>query len=95
VDLIMTHNTPIKITAVDKVAEVVIIRNTDAIAVDVSGWAIYSLLGSQLHAQLDGALGPGEMRAVPSQAGCAIWNNRSKERAAVYNSAEQLIYYLE
>lgn len=86
-------NTPIVITAVDKVAEVVSIRNTSTSAVDLAGWTICSLLGSQLHARLDGILGPGETTVVPSQALRAIWNNRSKERAAVYNSQGQLISF--
>jgi hypothetical protein len=63
------------------------------VAVDLTGWTICSLLGSQLHAHLQGVLAAGETREIPSQAARAIWNNRSKERAAVYNSAGQLISY--
>jgi competence protein ComEC len=86
-------NAPIIITQVDKVAEMVTIQNTGAATVDLSGWVICSLLGTQLHAHLEGTLPAGEMRAIPSQAGRAIWNNRSAERAAVYNSVGQLISY--
>jgi competence protein ComEC len=93
VDVDTAPNAPITIVSVDKVAEVVTIRNDGASAVDLSGWTICSLLGSQLHAGLDGVLSAGETRAIPSQAARAIWNNRSKERAAVYNSAGQLISY--
>jgi hypothetical protein len=86
-------NAPIAIVSVDKVAEVVTLRNVSAAAVDLSGWTVCSLLGSQLHARLNGTLGPGETQAVQSQARQAIWNNRSKERAAVYNSLGQLICF--
>lgn len=77
------------IVSVDKVAEVVTIGNDGTAAVDLSGWTICSLLGSQQHARLEGTLNAGETRAVPSQAGGYILNNRSKERAAVYNLAEE------
>jgi competence protein ComEC len=93
VDGSQAPNAPIMIVSVDKVAEVVVIRNTSAADVDLTGWTICSLLGSQLHAHLSGVLAPGETRAVPSQAARAIWNDRSKERAAVYNSAGHVISY--
>lgn len=93
VDPASASNAPIIITQVDKVAEIVTIRNTGAATVDLSGWVICSLLGTQLHAYLEGTLASGETRAIPSQAGGPIWNNRSAERAAVYNSAGQLISY--
>jgi hypothetical protein len=93
VDPASAPNAPIGITQVDKVAEIVTIQNTGAATVDLSGWAICSLLGTQLHAHLEGALAAGETRAIPSQAGRAIWNNRSAERAAVYNSTGLLISY--
>jgi competence protein ComEC len=89
VDASQAKNTPIVIADVDKVAEVVTIQNVGTAAVDLAGWTICSLLG----AQLEGTLGPGETRAVASQSGRAIWNNRSKERGAVYNSAGQLISF--
>jgi competence protein ComEC len=93
VDAAAAPNAPIVIASVDKIAEVVAIRNIGASAVDLTDWTICSLLGSQLHAHLQGVLAAGEAREVPSQAARAIWNNRSKERAAVYNSAGQLISY--
>jgi lamin tail-like protein len=93
VDPSQAPNQPIIITAVDKGAEVVTISNIGTAAVDLSGWTICSLLGSQRHAVLDGTLAPGERRSIPSQSGRAIWNNRSRERAAVYNGAGQLISY--
>jgi len=52
-----------------------------------------ALRHERLHVRLDGTLGPGETRTIPSQASAYIWNNRSQESAAVYNSAGELISY--
>jgi competence protein ComEC len=93
VDPASAPNGPIVIARVDKIAEVVTIKNTGAAAVDLSGWTICSLRGSQLHAVLSGTLAAGATLDIPSQAKRAIWNNRELERAAVYNSAGELIDY--
>jgi competence protein ComEC len=84
---------PVVITAVDKKAEVVTIRDISGTAIDISGWTICSLLGSQRHAYLEGTLGANETRPIPSQAHRPIWNNRARESAAIYNNAGQLVAY--
>jgi len=93
VDPASAPNGLIVITRVDKIAEIVTIQNTGATAIDLTGWTICSLLGSQLHGVLSGTLATGTTLDVPSQAKRAIWNNRDAERAAVYNSAGELISY--
>ena len=69
VDAATAPNTPIVIVSVDKLAEIVTIRNDGAASVDLAGWTICSLLGSQLHAQLEGVLGRVRPELFRSQAG--------------------------
>lgn len=76
----------IVITSVDKVAEIVEIRNDSRAALDVTGWAVCSVKGGQLHAWLAGAIDAGASLRIPSQAGSPIWNNRARERGAILDA---------
>jgi hypothetical protein len=62
-------------------------------AASLDGWRICSIRGNQLHATLSGSLGPGESRAIESQAGGSIWSNSSRDDGALYDAEGRLVSY--
>ena len=86
------------ITAVDKRAEVVTIRNNGSTAVNLAGWVLVSEKGNQACA-LGGTLAAGQSLAIWAQSGAGyscnfgdpIWNNSQSDPAALYNAAGQLV----
>lgn len=85
-------NYPIKITRVDKRAEIVYLQNVSNESVDLNGWIMCSIRGNQRHGPIGGTLAPGEQRGFPHSGG-NIWNNTSKDDGALYNPQGQLISY--
>jgi micrococcal nuclease len=83
-------NVPIKIVAIDKRAETVELQNVSDQAIDLTGWRMCSLRGSQLH-PLDGVLAPGKTRVFPS--GGSIWSNNDRDDGVLYNASSELISY--
>lgn len=85
-------NYPVRITAIDKSAETVTLRNeTTSDTIDLTGWHMCSVTGNQEH-PISGALAPGETRTF-SNTGGPIWNNSSSDPGALYNPAGQLVSY--
>lgn len=83
-------NAPVRIVGLDKVAEVVTLRNVSAAAVNLDGWHLCSINGNQ-HIPVSGTLAPGESRGLPS--GGLFWNNSERDDAALYNPNGQLVSY--
>jgi PLD-like domain len=85
-------NYPVRIVAIDKVAETVTLRNvTINDTIDLTGWQMCSITGNQHH-PISGTLAPGETRMFPGPTG-SIWNNSSRDDGALYNPNGQLASY--
>lgn len=84
-------NYPVRITAINKVAETVTLKNVSTSAIDLTGWQMCSITGNQHH-PISGTLAPGETQTYPGPAG-SIWNNNSPDPGALYNPNGQLASY--
>ncbi len=84
-------NYPVRITAINKSAETVTLQNVSPDPVNLEGWVMCSVRGSQRH-PIDGLLAPNESRAFPGPLG-NIWNNSQPDPGALYDSAGRLISY--
>ena len=86
-------NYPIKITAIDKVAETVTLKNVSADSIDLTGWNMCSVTGNQHH-PIGGTLAAGASQTFPGPAG-NIWNNSTPDPGALYNPNGQLVSYFD
>jgi hypothetical protein len=84
---------PVQIVGIDKSAEVVRLKNVSDAAVDLNGWRMCSIKGSQLHEGIAGSLAPGETRDFPYTNPGNIWNNSEEDDGALYNANGQLVSY--
>lgn len=84
---------PVRIVAINKVSEVVTIRNMTNANVSVAGWRICSIKGDQLHATLSGVIGGGEQVTIGSAANGAIWNNGERDDGALYDASGRRVSY--
>jgi hypothetical protein len=82
---------PIQITAIDKVAETVTLRNVSTNTIDLTGWHMCSVTGNQEH-PISGTLAAGASQTYINSGG-TIWNNRTPDPGALYNPAGQLVSY--
>lgn len=87
-------NFPIRIAKIDKLREVVTLQNVSSEAVNLDGWVLCSITGSQRHPGIGGTLRPEETRDFPKTGG-AIWNNSSRDDGALYTPTGQLVSYYE
>ena len=79
------------IVTINKVAEMVTLKNVSAGAIDLSSWEMCSITGNQHH-PIFGTLAPGQSRTFDGPAGF-FWNNSSRDDGALYNPAGQLVSY--
>jgi endonuclease G len=84
-------NAPVTIVAIDKVAETVTLRNVSEAAVNLDGWVMCSVRGSQQH-PIGGPLAPGETKVFPGPSG-SIWSNGSPDPGALYDPDGRLVSY--
>jgi hypothetical protein len=82
---------PVHITAIDKAAETVTLKNVSTGTIELTGWHMCSITGNQEH-PIGGALAPGVSRTFSGPAG-NIWNNSNPDPGALYNPAGQLVSY--
>lgn len=82
---------PVAIVTVNKQAETVTLRNVSATGVDLTGWRMCSVTGSQQH-PISGTLAAGETRTFPGPA-ANIWNNSSSDPGVLWNAAGQMVSY--
>ena len=82
-------HTPVRITAINKRAETVTLRNVSGQPVDLSGWLMCSLTGNQRH-PIGGVLAPGESRTFDGPR-AYIWNNDDFDPGALYDAQGQFI----
>lgn len=86
-------NAPVMIDDIDKVAEVVALRNIGGATIDLAGWRMCSINGNQEHTGLNGTLAPGQVRHFPYSGVGTIWNDTQRDDGALYNPAGKLIAY--
>jgi hypothetical protein len=84
-------NYPVRIMAIDKVAETVTLKNVSTETISLSGWHMCSITGNQQH-PISGALAPGASQTFAGPAG-SIWNNTNPDPGALYNPNGQLVSY--
>lgn len=86
---------PITIVQINKssVPETVHLRNLGTTQIDLTGWRMCSIMGSQEHTGLIGLLPPGETRAYPYRGSGNIWNNSERDDGALYDPSGRLISY--
>jgi len=85
-------NYPVKITAINKVAETVTLQNVSTIdQIYLGEWHMCSVTGNQEH-PIGGMLAPGETRTFPNTGG-PIWSNSSRDDGALYDVAGRLVSY--
>ena len=90
----------VRITAVDKRAEVVTIRNDGGAAQDLNGWTLRSEKGNQ-DCALYGSIQPGQSIQIWAESknagnggincgfGSPVWNNSDRDNAVLYNREGQ------
>ena len=86
-------NSPVMIDDIDKIAEVVSLRNVGAATVDLTGWRMCSINGHQEHTGIGGLLAPGQVRHFAYPGPGAIWNDTQRDDGALYSPAGQLVAY--
>jgi hypothetical protein len=86
-------NYPVRIVGINKVTEVVTLRNVSAATVSLNGWTMCSIRGNQQHQGIGGTLGPGEQRDFPNTGAGNIWSNDEEDDGALYNQNGQLVSY--
>ena len=87
-------NAPVRITNIDKRAEVVTLANVSNAAVNLDGWTMCSITGGQEHEGIGGTLQPGQSRAFPYTGPGSIWNNSDPDPGALYDALGRPISYL-
>jgi len=75
-------NYPVRITAINKVAETVTLQNVSTEPIDLTGWNMCSITGNQHH-PIGGTLGVGETKTFANTGG-PIWNNSARDDGALY-----------
>lgn len=89
----LADNYPIRIMAVDKAAEVVILKNVSNAAVNLNGWRMCSIRDSQKQRGIGGTLQPGQQASFSS--GGDIWSNNERDDGVLYNAQGSVINFWE
>jgi hypothetical protein len=84
---------PAQIVRVEKVDEVVTIRNVSGETLDLSGWTVCSVRGNERHEGIVGILEPGESSDFTHQGINNIWSNTEPDDAVLYDDEDNLISY--
>jgi hypothetical protein len=84
-------NYPVAIVGINKVTEVVTLKNVSPDPINLDGWHMCSIKGNQQH-PIGGALAPGEQKDFPGPM-ASIWSNSDEDDGALYNAQGQLVSY--
>ncbi|NTW00987.1 MAG: hypothetical protein HGA19_06695 [Oscillochloris sp.] len=87
----LAPNYPVVITAIDKSAETVTLRNVSDSSVSLDGWVMCSVRGSQQH-PVAGSLAAGKTKVFSGSTG-NIWSNASSDPGALYDADGRLVSY--
>lgn len=85
-------NYPIKIAAVNKVAEIVTLQNVSGEAIDLTGWRLMSVSGDKKHPGIEGTIAPNQSRLFANM-GKKVWQNGQRDDGALYGPDGTLISY--
>jgi hypothetical protein len=85
-------NFPVLIVGVNKETETATLRNASNEPIDLTGWRLCSLRGSEEQSGIGGVIQSGEVRDF-TQDGDEIWSDDNRDDAALYNSFGQLVSY--
>jgi hypothetical protein len=61
--------------------------------VNLDGWTMCRIRGSQVHRGIGGTLTSGETRTFPYDGSGNIWNNSETDDGALYDASRQLVSY--
>jgi hypothetical protein len=92
-DPAIAPNYPVKIIAIDKIAEVVTLQNVSNRSISLEDWDMCSINGNQAHEELSGSLTPGQTRSFPYIGAGTIWDDAARDDGALYNSRGSLVSY--
>ncbi|NOK60716.1 MAG: cellulase family glycosylhydrolase [Chloroflexi bacterium AL-W] len=84
---------PVNISDIDKAGQVVTLENVSDEAIDLTGWTMCSIEGSQTHSELEGTLEAGGTLTVEYAEDETIWNAEAQDDGALYNADGQLVSY--
>jgi hypothetical protein len=85
-------NYPVRITRIDKAAEIVYLRNQTDTTIGLDGWTMCSITGGQQHLGIGGTLGPAEERGF-HHSGSAIWDDENDDDGVLYDNVGRAISY--
>lgn len=98
-------STAVKISTLDKKAEYIVLKNTGTAKVNLSGWKVLSVKGSQTFTFPDYVLSPNTTVKVGDSSkntvdlhwmeGKGVWNNSENDPAEIYDNAGKLVDRLE
>lgn len=83
---------PVRIVALDKLAERVRLQNVSDAPVNLDGWTLCSMRGGEVQAGVGGTLAPGATRDFVNP-GEPIWSNSNRDDAALYDPDGRLVSY--
>jgi hypothetical protein len=86
-------NFPVQIVGVDKVAELVTLKNVSNTIISLEDWNMCSLGTHQDHDQIFGSIAPGQTRTFPNTGGSPVWNDNTRNDGALYNAAGYMVSY--
>ena len=86
-------DSPVKIVSIDKRAESVQLQNVSGESVDLSGWHMCSVRGTQEHRPITSILAPSETASYVNNTGDNVWHNTARDDGALYNADGQLVSY--
>lgn len=86
-------NYPVQLHSVDKKGEIVTLQNVTDQPVDITGWHVCSVRGSQEFLGITGVLAPYEAKEFPNVNGENIWSNENQDDGILYNANGQAVSY--
>lgn len=92
VPIIIPLDIPIRIVKIDKVAEVVGLKNTGTRTVDLTGWSMVSVTSNRRH-PIEGSIEAGHTRYFANVSGKKVWDSTTRDDGALYDAQGQLVSY--
>jgi hypothetical protein len=86
-------NFPVRIVSVNKVAETVTLQNISDKTVSLEDWNLCSLATNRDHDEIFGTIAPGQTRTFSNIGSGPVWNDSTRNDAALYNAGGFLVSY--
>ncbi len=94
-DPTVAPNAPVQIVAINKVDEIVSLKNVSAQSINLAGWTMCSIRGNQRHEGIGGTLDAGQTKQYPYTGAGSIWSNSEDDDGALYNQNGQLVSFYD